>query len=145
MISARWAPRCNRDRHLEGTSHHLSVSFLNWSKSGISVSPILFTYLVSSKLSPAHIFDGGCTGLVLLMEIHYSKIDNIIPLINGNGFQVDVTMAHYSTWYLSTLFKCDADRKTTTKKKRLFLLFCNLLSTLCAVPLVLITSASSSS
>lgn len=39
MISARWTPGCNRDQHLEGTSHHLSVSSLNWSKSGISVSP----------------------------------------------------------------------------------------------------------
>lgn len=75
-------------------------------------------YLVSTKLSPAHVLDGGCTGLVHLMEIHYSKIDNIIPLINGNGFQVNVTMAHYPTQYLSTLFRCDADRKT---KKRLFL------------------------
>lgn len=51
-------------------------------------------YLVSTKLVSAHILDGGCAEVLLLMEIHYSKIDNAIPLIRGSGFHVNVTMAH---------------------------------------------------
>lgn len=88
---------CNTDQHLEGISWTMSVFSLNWSQPEISTSSIpslLFMYLVSTKLVSAHILDGGCAEVLLLMEIHYSKIDNAIPLIRGSGFHVNVTMAH---------------------------------------------------
>lgn len=97
---------CNTDQHLEGISYNIFVFSLNWSQPEISISSIpslLFMYLVSSKLVPAYILDGGCAEVLFLMEIHYSKIDNAIPLIRGSGFHVNVTMAHYSILYLCTL------------------------------------------
>lgn len=107
------ALNCNTDQHLEGISYTVSVFSLNWSQPEISISSIpslLFMFLVSTELLPAHISDGGCAEALLLMEIHYSKIDNTIPLIRGSGFHVNVTLAHYSILYLSTLSTTQAEK-----------------------------------
>lgn len=60
------------------------------------------------------------------MEIHYSKIDNAIPLIRGSGFHVNVTMAHYSILYLSTLSTTQTGKKNPPVFSQVF---CNLLTT----------------
>lgn len=126
---------CNTEQHLEGISDTVSVFSLNWSQPEISISSIpsfLFMCLVSTKPIPAHILDGGCAEVLLVMEIHYSKIDNTIPLIRRSGFHVNVTMAHYSTLYLSTLSTIQAKKKTCFSQA-----FCNLLTILvsCSSPL----------
>lgn len=119
---------CNTHQHLEGIPYTVSVFSLSWSQPEISISSIpslLFMYLVSTKLVPAHIWDGGCAEVLLLMEIHYSKIDNAIPLIRGSGFHVNVTMAHYSILYLSTLSTTQTGKKNPPVFSQVF---CNLLT-----------------
>lgn len=77
----------NAEQHLEGISYTVSVFSLNWSQPESptsSIPSLLFMCLASTKLIPAHILDGGCAEVLLLMEIHYSEIDNAIPLIRGS-------------------------------------------------------------
>lgn len=71
-------------------------------------------YLVSTKLVPAHIWDGGCAEVLLLMEIHYSKIDNAIPLIRGSGFHVNVNYGSLLHTLLEhTKHNTDRQKKST--------------------------------
>jgi len=54
---------------------------------------------------------------LLLKEIHYSKIDNAIPLVEGNGFHVYVTIAHYAALEHTVQVQ---RRQTDTPKKPFF-------------------------
>lgn len=134
---------CNAEQHLAGISYTVSVLSLNWSQPGISTSSIpslLFMCLVSTKPVPAHILDGGCAEVLLLMEIHYSKIDNTIPLIR----EVFPCKCDHAS-LLHTLLE-HTKHNTGKKNNPLPLRFVAICWQFwCAALLLLITSASSSS
>lgn len=72
---------------------------------------------------------------LLLVEIHSSEAGDAILLIKGNGFHVNVTMAHYFIPYLSTLSKCNTDRQTRKRTALLsYFAICEQFGTMLSCP-----------